>query len=99
MRDHDAFSRTYRSALLEFVRGSGESGLANAYLLGRRRVDEGTSLLQFLRIHEEALTAILETTPHDEQMKHVNASHQFLREALSPFEMASRGYLALLKRR
>ena len=92
----------YHAALLDYILGSGESGLAHAYELGRTGFDEGYSFLHILEVHGQALKTILESTPEstpecDEVRRRFNASAEFLTEALSPFEMASRGYRALLK--
>ena len=43
------FSRRYRAALLDYLLGSGETGLSHAYDLGRTAIDEGLGLLQILR--------------------------------------------------
>lgn len=96
MRDRDPFSRSYQTALVDYLRGSGESGLANAYALGRRGIDEGSGLLYLVRVHQQALDAILKSAPAGDRVRWRNASEEFLMEALSAFEMASRGYLALM---
>jgi hypothetical protein len=58
---------------------------------------DGAGLLSFLRVHQEAVNAILESTPAgDERMRRLNASEEFLMEALSLFEMTTRGYLEIL---
>ena len=91
---------TYRAALLDYLAGSGEAGLACAYEIGRQRIDEGCSLLQLLRMHQEAVNAILASTgAEDERLRQLKASGDFLMEALSTFEVLSRGYLALLEPR
>jgi hypothetical protein len=93
------FFRNYRAALLDYVKGSGESGLALAYELGRERVDENTGLLQVLRVHQRAVTSILKSTPADDRDPRLRASDAFLMEALSTFELVSRGYVDLADRR
>ncbi len=88
----------YHAALLDYVLASGESGLSHAYDLGRNGFDEGCGLLHILKVHEKALNTILESMPvGDEVRRRVNASTHFLVEALSPFDMACRGYRVLLK--
>ena len=78
--------------------GSGESGLAHAYELGRNGIDDGGGLLHILHMHGRAVNTILESTPGgDEVGRRLNASTEFLVEALSPFEMVFRGYRALVK--
>jgi Phosphoserine phosphatase RsbU, N-terminal domain len=90
--------RRYYTALLDYVLRSGESSLAHAYELGRTGFDTGFSLLRMLHMHSEAVNTILESTPAgDEFRRRVNASTEFLMEAVSPFEMAYQGYRAVLK--
>src|ERR1700730_18580792 len=81
------FFRNYRAALLDYVQGSGEWGLAQAYELGRGRVDEDSGLLQVLRVHQRAVTSILKATPADDHVPRLRASDAFLMEALSTFEL------------
>lgn len=95
MTGRGTFSRSYQSALLDYVQGSGETGLESAYALGRQGISDG--LLQFLRVHQNCVNTILESTEApDERMRLLLACEEFLIEALSPFEMVSRGYFALL---
>lgn len=90
----------YHRALRDYLRRSDESGLAHAYDLGRTGLDTGCGLMEILHVHEKALGVILDSTPlHDEVRRRINGSARFLLEALSPFEMASNGYRALLKMR
>lgn len=88
----------YHALLLDYVLGSGESGLAHAYELGRTGFEGGCGLLHIVQVHEEAVNTILESTPAgDELLRRVSASAKFLVEVLSPFEMACHGYRALLR--
>ena len=94
------FSRQYRAALLDYLLGSGETGLARAYDLGRTAMDGGLGLLQILRAHQQAANAILESTRDvREALRRLKAAEEFLMDVLSPFEMSYRGYVALLKGR
>jgi hypothetical protein len=94
------FSRRYRAALLDYLLGNGETGLSNAYDLGRSAIEEGFGLLQILRAHQRALNGILEASHNvPENLKRLRAAEDFLLETLSPFEMTYRGYVALLERR
>jgi hypothetical protein len=93
------FSRRYRAALLDYLLGNGETGLSNAYELGRSAIDEDFGLLQILRAHQRAVNAVLESTQNvPDSLKRLKAAEDFLMETLSPFEMAYRGYVALLDR-
>jgi len=94
----DLFFRRYRAALREYLVSRGESGLAYAYEFGRARIDENVGLLQIVRVHQKAMKSILESTPADERLPRLMAGEQFLMEALSTFEMASRGYVAMLNK-
>jgi phosphoserine phosphatase RsbU-like protein len=77
--------------------GSGESALADAYELGRRGLDEDCSFMHILELHEKAVTTILQSSSADDEFRQrLTASMLFLVEALSPFEMAFRGYRAFL---
>ena len=94
------FVGTYRAALLDYLAGNGEAGLACAYELGRTRIGEDSSLLQLLRVHQEAVNAIVaSTSAEDERLRQLKGSGEFLMEALSTFEVLSRGYLGLLEPR
>jgi hypothetical protein len=92
------FSRRYRAALLDYLLGSGETGLSHAYDLGRTAINEGFGLLQILRAHQKAVNAVLESTHNvNGSLKRLKAAEEFLMETLSPFEMTYRGYFALLE--
>ena len=91
------FSRRYRAALLDYLLGNGETGLANAYDLGRSAIEEEFGLLQILRAHQRAVNGVLESTSNvPESLKRLRAAEDFLMETLSPFEMTHRGYVAML---
>jgi hypothetical protein len=91
------FCRRYRAALLDYLLGSGEAGLVRAYDLGRGAIDDGLGLMQILRAHQQAITAVLESTGSvNESVNRLKAAEVFLIETLSPFEMTYRGYVALI---
>ena len=91
------FSRRYRAALLDYLLGNGETGLSNAYDLGRSAIEEEFGLLQILRAHQRAVNGVLESTSNvPESLKRLRAAEDFLMETLSPFEMTHRGYVAML---
>lgn len=92
------FSRRYRAALLDYLLGSGETGLSHAYDLGRTAIDEGLGLLQIVRAHQRAVNAVLESTHNvNESLKRLKAAEGFLMETVAPFEMTYRGYVALIE--
>jgi hypothetical protein len=91
------FARRYRAALLDYLLGSGETGLSRAYDLGRTAIDQGVGLLQILRAHQKAVDAVLESShTAANNLRSLKAAEAFLMESLSPFEMTHRGYLASL---
>jgi hypothetical protein len=91
------FARLYRAALLGYLLTSGEKQRARAYDLGRTAIAEGFSLLDVLRTHYRAVNAVLEATPDTRRgLSRLKAAEDFLLEALSPFEMVCRGYVAML---
>jgi len=92
------FARRYRAALLDYLLGSRETGLSRAYDLGRTAVNEGLGLLEILQAHQKAVNAVLESTRNvNESLRRLKAAESSLMETLSPFEMAYRGYVALLE--
>jgi len=94
------FCRRYRAALLDYLLGNGETGLARAHDLGRHAIEDGLGLMQILLAHQQAIHAVFEATrtPSD-NVNTLKAAEDFLLETLSPFEMTYRGYVALLRHR
>jgi hypothetical protein len=91
------FARQYRAALLDYLLGSGAPGLERAYSLGRRAIEAGMSLLQVIRMHQDAANTVLKATNlGDSRMRQLQTSQDFLLEALAAFEMTHRGYLDLI---
>lgn len=92
------FARRYRAALLDYLLGSDEAGLVRAYDLGRVAMGEGLGLLEIVRTHHAMTRTIVGSARDVEGMlKTLDAAGEFLLEALSPFEMAYRGYVASLE--
>jgi hypothetical protein len=86
-----SFVRRYRSALLDYLLGNGETGRMRAYDLGRLAIDDGIGLLHILGAHQKAVNAILESTQTIEtSLARLKASEEFLMDTLSPFEMTYR---------
>jgi hypothetical protein len=99
-KPHVLFARLYRAALLGYLLSSGEKQRARAYDLGRTAIEDGFSLLDILRAHYRSVNTLLEaTTDTRRALARLKAAEEFLTEALSPFEMACRGYVALLPSR
>lgn len=83
----------YRSALKDFLAGSGETALENAYLLGRRALEQGIGVLDIAAVHHQVLATLLgspDALTHETRI--ANQAGKFLAECLSPFEMAQRGF-------
>ena len=92
-----AFARLYRAALLGYLLGGGEKPRTRAYDLGREAIGRGFSLLDILRLHHRTVNALLEATPDTRHgLLRVKAAQDFLLEAVSPYEMVCRGYVASL---
>ncbi len=80
----------YRLALAAYVARGGEEELQQAYELGRRALEEGLGVLDFVRLHQEALAKPLAAAASTE--REAQAVEAFLMEALGPFEVAHRGF-------
>ena len=100
MKAHAAlFARRYRAALLDYLLGAGEAGLARAYDLGRTAINEGVGLLHILHTHQKATNAVLRSSANvGDALGKLEAAEAFLTEALSPFELTYRGYVAVAHR-
>src|SRR5882762_5649281 len=92
VRGTESFARTYEMALLEHAGPYGDEGLAPAYELGRRAVAERLSLLDLAGIHGDALVTALQSSEPEDRERIARRSADFLRESLSTFEIALRGY-------
>ena len=82
----------YAAAFAAHLGEGGESGLGAAYQLGREAVSAQVSVLDFADAHHRALTVALASAPAGRQGEIVRAAAEFLRESLSTFEIAARGY-------
>ncbi len=88
-----ALAERYAQAFAAYLDQGGESGLGEAYALGREAVAAQYSVLDFADAHHRALTVALASAPGGQQGEIVRAGAEFLRESLSTFEIAARGYL------
>jgi light-regulated signal transduction histidine kinase (bacteriophytochrome) len=79
----DRLARDYADALAAHVAQKDEETLSAAYDIGRRALAEGHGVLDVVAIHRAAVREDGER----------EAADDFFREALSPFEMAFRGYV------
>jgi signal transduction histidine kinase len=84
---------SYVTAFHTYASEPGEFALVRAYELGRQALIQGLGVLEMATVHSVALTVVLEgavKNPGHERL--LEASEKFLVEALSPFEMAHRGF-------
>jgi diguanylate cyclase (GGDEF)-like protein len=84
----------YGEALYDYIKGMGEAASLRAYELGRQAMVSGLGLLDLAAIHTGALTTIL-AHPHPgrRSVQLLRTAADFYAEALSPFEMAHRGFI------
>jgi hypothetical protein len=85
----DEFASAYADALRGFLLVGGEGQLTAAYELGRRAVTRGITVLELSDVHHDALAAAM---PGASAVGVVEAGRDFLREALSAYEMVRRGF-------
>lgn len=84
----------YARELREYLAGSGEEALRNAYELGRQAVSQGLGLLDIVAIAHEASQNILNGSDSNKEMEQrMNLAGNFLVESLSAFEMTHRSYV------
>jgi signal transduction histidine kinase len=84
--------RLYGDALASYLVQADERALGKAYELGRRAIAHQIGVLEIARIHHEALStqrSLRAGIAYPEQM--LRRAGEFLAEALSSYEMASRG--------
>jgi signal transduction histidine kinase len=92
-RQESDWKAAYADALHAYLKAGGETGLLEAYTLGRRAVAEGINLPVVIAVHHEATAPILcEGPDFDALLLRQQRSAGFLIEAAGPFEMALRGY-------
>ncbi len=83
----------YLDALEAYVRSQEERALLDAYELGRQIMDSAGGVLDLSAVHQEAMEAVMRRTRAGRPRELVaRRCHEFLDEALSPFEMAQRGF-------
>jgi serine phosphatase RsbU (regulator of sigma subunit) len=85
----DRYEQTYRA----FLREPDEEHLGAAYSLGREAVAAQLSVLDLAEAHHQALqTAVAEAHTAEARAAAVESGMAFCREALSTFDIATRGY-------
>lgn len=87
------FAPDYEPMLRQQCGVGGENCLHNAYMIGRRALNDGQSVLDIVQLHHDAMIELgLETELVSPQaQEHIRRASAFLGECLSPFEMMLRG--------
>lgn len=79
--------------MLNYLAEAGESGLEQAYELGRKALDSGLGVVELAAVYHQALRSCLRSaTTADDCLQRVKSLGGFFVESLSPFEMTHRGY-------
>ncbi|TMG37475.1 MAG: hypothetical protein E6H92_08125 [Chloroflexi bacterium] len=90
----DAMETEYAAALRDYLAGSGEEATLRAYELGRKAITDGVGLIELAAVHGKAVAAALRAAGTAEEKARLAAvAADFMAEALSPFEMAQRGFI------
>jgi hypothetical protein len=92
-RATDPLALDYRVGLLRYLSQRGEAALMAGYDLGRRAVEEGTGVLDVVRVHHEVLAGVVRDVaaePDGDPAAVVEAGAQFLLEVLATVDMAQR---------
>ena len=87
-----SLSERYAAAFSAHLAEGGESGLGAAYDLGRKAVEDQLGLIDLAVAHHDALAAALGEAPPERHQAILKTGSDFLREGLSTFEIAARGY-------
>jgi Phosphoserine phosphatase RsbU, N-terminal domain len=87
--------RDYRPPFLAYLSRLDEQGLSAAYDLGRRTMLRRLGLLDLVRVHNEVYVEVMaDARTLEEAQGLARAASAFLLEALAPFEMTQRGFMA-----
>jgi hypothetical protein len=87
--------RDYRPPFLSYLTNLDERGLSAAYELGRRAMLRRLGLLDLVRVHNEVYVEVVsDARTLAEAQDLARAASAFLLEALAPFEMTQRGFMA-----
>jgi signal transduction histidine kinase len=91
-RRHE-LARDYNLGLQHYLSEPEEPALARAHELGRKALTDGLGVLEMATIQSEAMSAALQGPFTDgEQARVLEGVEKFFVEALTPFEMAHRGF-------
>lgn len=83
------FANDYEPMLRRQCGEGGELCLHNAYLLGRKALDGGMSVLDLVQLHHDSMIEVASrASPASiEEQEHIRRAAAFLGECLAPFEM------------
>jgi signal transduction histidine kinase len=83
----------YPVSLHNYLGGAGESALQQAYQIGRRALEAGTSLVAIAEIHHAGLRKLLaHEVATAERDRILTGAAQFFAECVSPYEMTFGGF-------
>jgi signal transduction histidine kinase len=92
-KNASSLSQDYASALDSYLQHQNESALHQAYEFGRQAMSKGTSLVELVLVHQEAFLDSIRRKTSRTRLDHLgHLANEFLSEALSPYEMANRGF-------
>src|SRR5256885_1535298 len=91
--DNGRLKARYAAALRKYLGNRSEAELQRAYEIGRRAMGEGSGVIDFISLHQEAQEEILKEMKAPEScLRTIDLSSRFLSESLSPFEMTHRSF-------
>src|SRR5260370_9659178 len=83
----------YPTSLRDYLGGAGESALQQAYQIGRRALESGTSLVAIADIHHACLRKLLAPEAATAETDRIlTGAAQFFAECVSPYEMTYGGF-------
>jgi len=82
----------YELALAAYLAREDEEALQRAYELGRKALNLGFGVVDIVRLHQEALVRLVGRGDTPATPRWAKTIETFLMEALSPFEVAHRGF-------
>jgi signal transduction histidine kinase len=89
--DANELDLRYRGMLSEYLAHPDEALLERAYGLGREALASGHGVLDMATMHSQAMAAVLASSDGD-RVELSEALERFFIEAISPFEIAHRGF-------
>jgi light-regulated signal transduction histidine kinase (bacteriophytochrome) len=86
-----SLAEQYADALEQYLGGSGEAALSQAYELGREAMSSGLGVLDIAAIYRDAVNAAV--LRGEAPQEGFARAAEFFAESLAPFEMTFRGYV------